>query len=65
MNVLSVDIELATLCAFLKQLGIGVSGKALIIDKQGRIVAYPSDDWLPADRPDVTSPCSTSSAIRC
>ena len=55
-NVLSVDIELATLCAFLKQLGIGVSGKALIIDNQGRIVAYPSDDWLPADRPDVATP---------
>jgi len=55
-NVLSVDIELATLCTFLKQLGIGVSGKALIIDDQGRIVAYPSDDWLPADRPNVTSP---------
>lgn len=55
-NVLSVDIELATLCTFLKQLGIGVSGKALIIDKEGRVVAYPSDDWLPADRPDVTSP---------
>lgn len=55
-NVLSVDIELATLCTFLKQLGIGVSGKALIIDKQGRVVAFPSNDWLPADRPDVTSP---------
>jgi adenylate cyclase len=55
-NVLSVDIELATLCVFLKQLGIGVSGKALIIDNQGRIVAYPSDDWLPADRPDVATP---------
>ncbi|WP_020697337.1 cache domain-containing protein [Reyranella massiliensis] len=55
-NVLGVDIELATLCTFLKQLDIGVSGKALIIDKQGRVVAYPSDDWLPADRPDVTSP---------
>ena len=55
-NVLGVDIELATLCTFLKQLDIGVSGKALIVDKQGRVVAYPSDDWLPADRPDVTSP---------
>lgn len=55
-SVVSVDIELATLCAFLKQLGIGVSGRALIIDRLGRIVAYPSDDWLPADRPDVTSP---------
>ena len=55
-SVLGVDIELATLCAFLKQLGIGVSGKALIIDRTGRVVAYPSDNWLPADRPDVKAP---------
>ncbi len=55
-NVLSVDIELATLCAFLKELGIGVSGKAIIVDKQGRVIAYPSDKWLPADRPDVVPP---------
>ena len=31
-TVMGIDIELATLCAFLKQLGIGVSGKAIIID---------------------------------
>ena len=55
-SVLGVDIELATLCAFLKQLGIGVSGKALIIDRTGRVVAYPSDNWLPADKPDVEAP---------
>src|SRR5258708_23725834 len=55
-SVLGVDIELATLCAFLKQLGIGVSGKALIIDRTGRVVAYPSDNWLPADKPDVQAP---------
>jgi adenylate cyclase len=55
-SVLGVDIELDTLCAFLKQLGIGVSGKALIIDHTGRVVAYPSDNWLPADKPDVEAP---------
>ena len=55
-SILGVDIELATLCAFLKQLGIGISGKALIIDRTGRVVAYPSDNWLPADRPDVKAP---------
>lgn len=55
-NVVSVDIELATLCAFLKELGIGVSGKAIIIDKQGRVVAYPSDRWQPADEADAELP---------
>ena len=55
-SVIGIDIELATLCAFLKQLSIGVSGKAMIIDHTGRIVAYPSDHWLAADRPDVKPP---------
>lgn len=54
--VLGVDIELATLCAFLQQLSIGVSGRALVIDRNSRIIAYPSDNWLPADRPDVMAP---------
>jgi class 3 adenylate cyclase/GAF domain-containing protein len=55
-TVMGVDIELATLCSFLKQLSIGVSGKAMIIDRDGRIVAYPSDRWLPADDPDAKPP---------
>src|SRR5262249_46134368 len=55
-TVMGVDIELATLCAFLKQLDIGQSGRALIVDHDGRVVAYPSSDWLPADRPDATAP---------
>jgi adenylate cyclase len=55
-TVVGVDIELATLCAFLKQLGIGVSGKAMIIDRNGRVVAYPSNNWLPADKPGVEAP---------
>jgi len=54
--VLGVDIELATLCTFLQQLSIGVSGRALVIDRNSRIIAYPSDNWLPADRPDVMAP---------
>ena len=55
-TVLAIDIELATLCTFLKQLGIGISGKALIIAREGRVVAFPSDNWLPADQPDAKAP---------
>ncbi|MGH8432399.1 MAG: cache domain-containing protein, partial [Solimonas sp.] len=55
-TVMGVDIELATLSTFLKQLGVGISGRALIIDRNGRIVAYPSDDWMPAERPDAKAP---------
>src|SRR6266850_2100701 len=55
-SVMGVDIELATLCAFLKKLDIGLSGRALIIDRNGRVVAYPSDNWLPADRADAKAP---------
>jgi class 3 adenylate cyclase len=46
--VSAVDIELSTLSTFLKQLSIGINGKALVVDKDGRVVAYPSDDWLHA-----------------
>lgn len=55
-TVMGVDIELANLCAFLKQLDIGQSGKAFILDRNGRIVAYPSDDWLSTERPDAKAP---------
>ncbi len=54
--VLAVDLELASLCTFLKQLEIGVSGKAIVVDHDGRVVAYPSDDWLPTDRAGVSAP---------
>jgi class 3 adenylate cyclase len=54
--VYAVDLELASLCAFLRQLEIGVSGRAIVVDPEGRVVAYPGDDWLPADRPNVTAP---------
>ncbi|MGD9878662.1 MAG: cache domain-containing protein [Reyranella sp.] len=55
-TVMAVDIELANLCAFLKQLDVGKNGNAFILDRSGRIVAYPSDDWLPVDRPDAKAP---------
>jgi hypothetical protein len=55
-SVMAVDIELATLCGYLAQLNIGNRGKALIVDPNGRIVAYPDENWLPAKDPDVKAP---------
>ena len=40
-GVLGVDIKLAEVSAFLAALTIGRHGQALIIDQQGRLVAYP------------------------
>jgi adenylate cyclase len=54
--VSGVDIELASLSAFLKGLEIGITGKAIVVDGSGRVVAYPSDSWLPTDRPDAVAP---------
>ena len=44
--VLGIDIELAALSRFLKGLEIGIHGKAMVIDAKGRVIAYPSDNWL-------------------
>ncbi len=41
LGVLGVDIKLAEVSAYLAGLTIGRHGQALIIDKQGRLVAYP------------------------
>lgn len=41
LGVLGVDIELDVLCAYLASLSIGESGRAVIIDDNGRVVAYP------------------------
>lgn len=54
--VIAVDIELATLCAYLEQLHIGTRGRALIVDPAGRIIAYPDADWLPANDPEAKAP---------
>jgi hypothetical protein len=44
--VSGIDIELAALGSFLKRLDIGAHGRALVVDGQGRVIAYPSDKWL-------------------
>ena len=55
-TVIAVDIEIATLCAYLEQLDIGSRGRALIVDPTGRIIAYPDDKWVPANDPEVKAP---------
>jgi class 3 adenylate cyclase len=48
-TVMGLDIELDSLCTFLSQLKIGSSGKAYIIDRTGRLVAFPSASWEVAE----------------
>ncbi|MBI2764873.1 MAG: hypothetical protein HYX53_03055 [Chloroflexi bacterium] len=55
-TVIAVDIEIATLCAYLEQLHIGSKGRALIVDAAGRIIAYPDDKWVPASDPEAKAP---------
>jgi len=45
-GVLGADIELEALNTFFRNLSIGSSGQALIIDQQGRLVAYPQADRM-------------------
>jgi len=40
-GVLGLDFELVDICLFLKELQIGKSGAALIVSKEGQVVAYP------------------------
>jgi len=56
LTVMALDIELDSLCTFLIQLKIGVSGKAYIIDRTGRIVAFPSDKWEVAEGETAKAP---------
>jgi adenylate cyclase len=55
-SVMGIDIELASLCAYLAQLNIGHRGRAIIVDSKGRIVAYPDEKWLPASDPEMKAP---------
>jgi adenylate cyclase len=57
-TVIGVDIELATLCAYLAQLDIGNRGRgrAIIVDPNGRIIAYPDEKWQPASDPEAKAP---------
>ncbi|MEM9021220.1 MAG: cache domain-containing protein [Planctomycetota bacterium] len=43
-GVFSVDIELDAVCSFLSELDIGETGRAVIVDPEGRIVAHPDID---------------------
>lgn len=45
-GVLGADIELEQLSVFFRNLSIGRNGRALIIDQQGRLVAYPEVDRM-------------------
>jgi hypothetical protein len=56
LTVMGLDIDLDSLCTFLSQLKIGVSGKAYIIDRTGRIVAFPSDKWEVAEGETAKAP---------
>lgn len=55
-TVIGIDIELDDLCTFLSKLAIGVRGKAYIIDRSGRIIAFPSEHWTPANDESVPAP---------
>ena len=55
-TVLALDIELDSLCTFLSQLKIGSSGKAYIIDRTGRLVAFPSSSWEVAEGETARAP---------
>jgi hypothetical protein len=52
-TVVAIDIELTTLCTFLKHLAIGTTGRAYIIDRAGRIVAFPDARWVVQNADDV------------
>ncbi|MDW8445261.1 MAG: adenylate/guanylate cyclase domain-containing protein [Acetobacteraceae bacterium] len=54
--VLGADIRLDTLSRFLATLRIGKSGKAMILDRAGRLVAFPEADRTIRQEGDVLSP---------
>src|SRR5262249_17473673 len=56
LAVVAIDVQLDDLCTFLSQLAIGVTGKAYIIDRTGRIVAFPDADWKPANEENARAP---------
>lgn len=54
--VLGIDIELSALSTFLKNLEIGLHGKAVVVDAKGRVIAFPSDNWLADVKEGATLP---------
>jgi adenylate cyclase len=56
LTVVSIDIGLDNLCTFLSQLKIGFTGKAYIVDRTGRVIAFPDADWKPASGEGMRAP---------
>lgn len=56
LGVLGIDIELDQLCDFLAGLKIGESGKAMIIDNNGTLIAYPDINKMMVEENDKLRP---------
>lgn len=53
-GVIGVDIEISAVSEFLSRLRIGKNGTALIINRNGDVIAHPRTDLLTAANPDGT-----------
>lgn len=51
-GVVGVDIEISSISGFLANLRIGENGKALIINRNGDVIAHPSQELLKAEHND-------------
>jgi class 3 adenylate cyclase len=58
LGVLGADIQLDELSKFFKNLAVGRNGQALIIDQQGRLVAYPQVDRMLKQVGDTLQPAN-------
>src|SRR6185436_9563657 len=48
--VSGVDVELSALSTYLTQIEVGRTGRALIVDAAGRVIAFPATGWVPPGR---------------
>jgi len=46
VGVVGIDIEIGELSSFISRLKIGRAGKALVIDQQGKVIAFPEVEML-------------------
>lgn len=53
-GVVGVDIEISAISDFLSTLKIGENGAALIVNKNGDVIAHPEPELLKAENPDGT-----------
>lgn len=47
--IYGIDITLAALSRFLKDIDIGTTGRAMIVDREGRLIAFPEPDRILRD----------------